>query len=288
MRLIEVDRSQSGSIALTRLPQSILTVKFANSDAESTVIQSFSGYLPLNFRNFSRILPGSDGRLKSGETMMTKPVSHSEWFLAPYCIGTKLRSLRTEKRLTLARLAMETGLSTALLSKLETDRMVPTLSTLATICRVYGVGMGHFFCEPTEHSLSVTRKVVSQGRGRSTDPNSRIPLNPGVADRKMDACLVDLAPGATASDLDIDCDGVLLVYVLDGRLQLDMGGMRESLEAGDCAYMESDLPTAWSAAGKQRCRLLTVTPRSRSVEKDPGLNGGQGFLQEQGRGLQAG
>jgi len=206
---------------------------------------------------------------------MTKSVSHAEWFLAPYCIGMKLRSLRTEKRLTLARLALETGLSTALLSKLETDRMVPTLSTLATICRVYGVGMGHFFCEPTEHSLSVTRKVVSQGRGRSTDPNSRIPLNPGVPDRKMDACLVDLAPGATASELDIDSDSALLVFVLDGRLQLDMGGMRESLDAGDCAYMESNLPMAWSAAGKQRCRLLTVTPRARVLDKDYGQELGQ-------------
>lgn len=206
---------------------------------------------------------------------MNDPVSHSQWFLTPYCIGMKLRSLRTEKRLTLARLAVETGLSTALLSKLETDRMIPTLPTLATICRVYGVGMGHFFCEPTEHSLSVTRKVVNQGRGRTTDPNSRIPLNPGVPDRKMDACLVDLAPGSTASEPDLDADGALLVFVLDGRLHLELGGMRESLETGDCVYLESNMPMAWEAAGKQRCRLLTVTPRARASEKNPAKDGPQ-------------
>lgn len=196
---------------------------------------------------------------------MTKPVSHAEWFLAPYCIGMKLRSLRTEKRLTLARLSAETGLSTALLSKLETDRMVPTLSTMATICRVYGVGLGHFFCEPAEHSLSVTRKVTSQGRGRSGESGARIPLNPGVPDRRMDACLVDLAPGA-AAEPEVREGGSLLVYVLDGRLNLDVGGMRESLETGDCAYLESDLPLAWGAAGKQRCRLLTVTPSLRETQ----------------------
>lgn len=44
------------------------------------------------------------------------------------------KALRTEKRLTLSRLAAETGYSTALLSKLETDRMVPTLHTLTSIC----------------------------------------------------------------------------------------------------------------------------------------------------------
>jgi hypothetical protein len=48
---------------------------------------------------------------------MSKTVSYAQWSLEPYCIGLKLRSLRTQKRLTLSRLAAETGLSTALLVK---------------------------------------------------------------------------------------------------------------------------------------------------------------------------
>jgi quercetin dioxygenase-like cupin family protein len=62
--------------------------------------------------------------------------------------------------------------------------------------------------------------------------------------------------------------GALLVYVLDGRLHLDVGGMRETLETGDCAYLESDMPLAWGAAGKQRCRLLTVTPSLKELAKE--------------------
>ena len=58
---------------------------------------------------------------------MAHEASYVRWSLEAYGIGTKLRGLRTRKRLTLSRLAAETGLSTALLSKLETDRMVPTL-----------------------------------------------------------------------------------------------------------------------------------------------------------------
>ena len=194
---------------------------------------------------------------------MTSSISHSQWFLAPYCIGMKLRSLRTEKRLTLARLASETGLSTALLSKLETDRMTPTLSTLATICRVYGVGLGHFFCEPMEHSLSITRNVTSQGRGRGAENGLRIPLNPGVAGRKLDAVLVDVESGTASADAETVQARALLIYVLDGSLRLEIGGMEEKLETGDCAYLETDLPVAWGALGAQRCRLLAVTPAGR-------------------------
>ena len=202
---------------------------------------------------------------------MAKGISHAQWFLAPYCIGMKLRSLRTEKKLTLARLSAETGLSTALLSKLETDRMMPTLATLATICRVYGVGLGHFFAEAREHSLSVTRRVSNQGRGRSTDSGNRIPLNAGVPGRKMDAWLEDLAPGTLVTEPKISAEGAFLMYVLDGRLHLDVGGMREVLDTGDCVYLETDLPIAWSGVGKQRCRVLTVTPNRQALENDPEL-----------------
>ena len=198
---------------------------------------------------------------------MGNVLSHSQWFLAPYCIGMKLRRLRTEKRLTLARLAAETGLSTALLSKLETDRMIPTLPTLATICRVYGVGLGHFFSEPNEHSLSITRKVVSQGRGRNNCSETRIPLNPGVTDRQMEAALIDLEPGSVSAEPELESDRALLVYVLEGTLQMDVGGLRETLESGDCAYLESDLPIAWGAADKDHCRILTVSPTSRESNR---------------------
>jgi quercetin dioxygenase-like cupin family protein len=48
------------------------------------------------------------------------------------------------------------------------------------------------------------------------------------------------------------------VYVLEGHLQLDSGGLHELLKAGDCAYVESDMALAWSAADKRRCRVLAV------------------------------
>ncbi len=166
---------------------------------------------------------------------MTSSQSHSQWFLAPYCIGAKLRILRLEKHLTLARLASETGLSTALLSKLETDRMVPTLSTLATICRVYGVGLGHFFCDPAEHSLSVTRSIANLGRGRNAEEGTRVPLNASVTNRRMDAAMVHLTPGSRSAEGQPPIDGAMLIYVLDGQMHLDVGNLRETLAAGDCA-----------------------------------------------------
>ncbi|MGB6688048.1 MAG: XRE family transcriptional regulator [Terracidiphilus sp.] len=190
---------------------------------------------------------------------MTKPATYAQWYLEPYCIGTKLRALRTRKRLTLSRLAAETGLSTALLSKLETDRMVPTLPTLATISRVYGVGMSHFFCEPGQHSLSITRKAHLQGSGRGMDALKITPLHAIAADDKLVAKVMELEPSANGSVNENCSETAGLMYVLEGRLELNMGGLSEVLEAGDCAYLKSKMAMNLSAGGKSRCRVLSVT-----------------------------
>jgi transcriptional regulator with XRE-family HTH domain len=192
---------------------------------------------------------------------MSKTVSYAQWSLEPYCIGLKLRSLRTGKRLTLSRLASETGLSTALLSKLETDRMIPTLPTLATIARVYGVSMSYFFSEPSRHALSITRKAHLDGEGRMVDSVKMTPLNAEGGGFRLMAQLVEFPPGSANIAVNAFQETGAVVYVLEGRLRLDAGGMRDILETGDCACMESEMPMAWSAADKHRCRVLAVMPR---------------------------
>ena len=203
---------------------------------------------------------------------MAKTASYTQWSLEPYCLGQKLRSLRTQKRLTLARLAAETGLSTALLSKLETDRMVPTLPTLATISRVYGVGLSYFFRDADRHTLSITRKAHLSGQERGMDQVRVTPLNaagggvlltnaataPGSCQPGLTAQMVEFPGGGSASTSDCFQETKGLLYVLEGQLQLESGGLHELLDAGDCAYVESDMALAWSSADKNRCRVLAV------------------------------
>jgi quercetin dioxygenase-like cupin family protein len=57
-----------------------------------------------------------------------------------------------------------------------------------------------------------------------------------------------------------------VIYVLEGRLRLDAGEMHEVLETGDCACMESEMPLAWSAADKHRCRVLAVRPGAKRAK----------------------
>jgi transcriptional regulator with XRE-family HTH domain len=191
---------------------------------------------------------------------MANGPSYARWSLEPYGIGIKLRTLRTQKHLTLSRLAAETGLSTALLSKLETDRMIPTLPTLANICRVYGVGLSHFFSDSTKHTLAITRKAHLVGNGRGQEASKQIPLHALTSDARLVARILEYPSGAAGILSEVGRSECLVVYVLEGKLHLDSGGMHEVLETGDCAYVDSDMAMAWSAGDSGRCRALVVTP----------------------------
>ena len=191
---------------------------------------------------------------------MANGQSYARWALEPYSIGMKLRTLRTQKHLTLSRLASETGLSTALLSKLETDRMIPTLPTLANICRVYGIGLSYFFVDASKHTLSITRKAHLVGNGRGQEGVRQVLLHALSTNSRLVARMVEYPPGAAGAMSEGGRCVCSVVYVLEGELQLDSGGMHEVLKVGDCAYVDSDMAIAWSARGTERCRALVVTP----------------------------
>src|SRR3954466_1219532 len=79
--------------------------------------------------------------------------------LRPYALGEKLRTLRLRKSMGLVELGKHTGLSPAMLSKLERGRLFPTLPTLLRIAMVFSVGLDYFFTdERKRHVVAIVRK----------------------------------------------------------------------------------------------------------------------------------
>lgn len=193
-----------------------------------------------------------------GEEIMASDSRRAGRSLETYSIGPKLRALRMQKGLTLSRLAVQTGLSTALLSKLETDRMVPTLPTLVSICRVYGVSLGFFFADAKRHTLSITRNLRDPRRGRARETLKQFQLSAGV-DSPIIAREVDFPPGVDGVLTDVGKAFSGVIYVLEESLKIDSAGQQDVLEAGDCICVASEMLINWSANGTVHCRALVVT-----------------------------
>jgi len=188
---------------------------------------------------------------------MPKPPTPKHDILHLYSIGSKLKTLRNNKGLTLSRLGAETGLSTALLSKLETDRMLPTLQTLAKICRVYGVDLGYFFVGATHHSLAITRNAYVIAERREQPAARQTSLHAITSDSKQLSKLIDIPAGASLQLAEGRARTQLTAYVLDGTLHMSAAGSDEVLHTGDCFVLDTDATVTWTAA-VYRCRVLVV------------------------------
>jgi transcriptional regulator with XRE-family HTH domain len=184
--------------------------------------------------------------------------------LTEYGIGEKIRALRLKKKMGLVELGGHTGLSPALLSKLERGRIFPTLPTLLRIALVFGVGLDYFFAGARQKPmLAVARKsarVTLPERAGSREIAYRFEsLDYGATERRFNAYYAEFLPPPKAPARPHSHPGVEFLYVLQGTLHLQVGEEQQVLEASDAIYFDSSVLHSYRRAGTRTCSALVVT-----------------------------
>ena len=125
----------------------------------------------------------------------------------------------------LVELGRHTGLSPALLSKIERGRLFPTLPTLLRIALVFSVGLDFFFAGAREQPLvAVVRKPE----------RVRLPERPGArevayrfesldypaTERRFNSYYAEFLPAAPGALRPHSHPGVEFIYVLAGTLSV--------------------------------------------------------------------
>jgi transcriptional regulator with XRE-family HTH domain len=181
-----------------------------------------------------------------------------------YGIGAKLRSLRLRKKLGLVELGRHTGLSPALLSKLERDKMFPTLPTLLRIAMVFSVDLDYFFVDHRKRrALAIVRRAARQrfpeAAGRRDPAYHFESLTFPVAEPKCQAYVATFHPVAEGKARPHEHAGVELIYVLSGELGVTLEGAEHSLESGDAMYFDASVPHSYRRTGRLTCSALIVS-----------------------------
>ena len=182
--------------------------------------------------------------------------------LRRYKIGPKIRTLRANKKLGLVQMGEHTGLSPALLSKIERGNLFPTLPTLLRIAMVFGVGLDHFFVESENRRLvAVTRK---KDRLRlPSQPAEEAPsyffesLDFPVTDRRVNIFYAEFPRSAKPSDPHQHA-GAEFIYVLSGRLVVSIDGMDVALDEGDAVHFDSSAAHSYRLDSPQEAASAIV------------------------------
>src|SRR5271165_5811135 len=183
--------------------------------------------------------------------------------LKKYGIGTKLRRLRLRKSMGLLELSKHTGLSPAMLSKLERDVMHPTLATLLRIAMVFSVGLEYFFSPEPKPILEIVRRKDRLRFPDSPDADKVAyhfeSLDFPVPNRELNSYLADFEPGATEHGRLHEHPGIEFVYVVSGRLELRTAEAKHELAEGDAIYFDSTVLHGYRRIGSKRTSALVVT-----------------------------
>lgn len=154
--------------------------------------------------------------------------------------GRKIRELRKNKNLTLKELAVQTGLSSSLLSQIERDLVDPTVTTFWKICERLNVPINHFFQGSEKMDLVVrkeNRRVMELSNGRVRYHQ----LTPNKSG-KMEFIIVEIQPGEM-SDVDlVSHSGEECGFILQGELIVNLDGQEYFLNEGDSIHFSSSVP----------------------------------------------
>jgi transcriptional regulator with XRE-family HTH domain len=184
--------------------------------------------------------------------------------LARYAIGEKLRALRLKKKIGLVELGRHTGLSAAMLSKVERGKLYPTLPTLLRIALVFSVGLEYFFSDDQKRRvLAIVRRAERKrfperpdGRDVSFYFES---LDFAAVERKLNAYYAEFQPLPPGKARPHHHPGVEFLSVLRGKLEIRIGTEEQVLDSGDSIYFDSSVPHSYRRISQKPCSAIVVT-----------------------------
>lgn len=178
-----------------------------------------------------------------------------------FMIGTRLKHQRRLRGLSLKDIASGAGCSEGYLSKIENDKVAPSLSMLHRIVRVLGINLGTLFSTDGDPQDVVMRRghrpVVDLDplrRGRGIRLERIVPYS----DNHLLQCNIHIIEPGGTSEGQIRHEGEEVGYVLDGAVELHLDDHFYPLEAGDSFHFLSMRPHGYRNTGKSVARILWV------------------------------
>jgi transcriptional regulator with XRE-family HTH domain len=182
----------------------------------------------------------------------------------PACdqIGDRIKRMREEKGLTITELSQLTGFDESMLEEIEENRVCPQLGTMIKLSKALDSALQRLISEEGQKMYAVTRRAERNVVSRSTsskgarDAYTYMSLAPEVKGRHMEALIVQLEH-MEDEERSVH-SGEEFIYVLDGKVSLDIGEDHFVLEPGDSSYYLSTTPHLISAQEKHATILAVI------------------------------
>jgi transcriptional regulator with XRE-family HTH domain len=178
-------------------------------------------------------------------------------------IGDNLRRLRTQRGLSLDRLAKASGVSRGMLSQIELGRSAPTVNVLWKIGRALDLNFLTLFKQT--HTTTVLRKAMAKTLQSPDQTFSCRALFPFDHQRKVEFYELQLDSGATALSEPHAPGTRENLAVSQGQIEVEVHGRIHHLDQGDSIVFEADQPHVYRNPGAESGLYYLVMTYAESI-----------------------
>ncbi len=181
-------------------------------------------------------------------------------------LGTAIRHARLTLGIRLQDVADKAGCSESLVSKIENGRALPSLTTLHRIAEALQTTVGRLCAAPDGRHGIVSRRgertVVRMDPVRRGEGLCMERLTPYDAAHLLQGNIHIVSPGG-GSEGSLSHEGEEVGFVIEGTLELTVGGETYTLQAEDSFSFRSELPHSYRNPGTVQARVIFInTPPS--------------------------
>ena len=173
--------------------------------------------------------------------------------------GTKLRKIRTAHGFTFESLAEATGQTPEAIEQFEKNEISPSVAFLLRLSQTLKIDPGTFLS-------SQEKKTIEDRRSRQfvtrTQNYSYQTLTPDGKNEHLRAFMVTIEARQAHKPVAYKHEGEEFIYVMDGKLELTLGGKIHRLNSCESIHFNSEIPHKLKSISDTatRCLVVLYTP----------------------------
>ncbi|OQY54106.1 MAG: hypothetical protein B6245_21755 [Desulfobacteraceae bacterium 4572_88] len=170
-------------------------------------------------------------------------------------VAENLRNMRESRNLSLDGLSKLTGVSKSMLRQIETGKSSPTISTIWKIANGLRVSFTALLRKPP-----VQAEVKSFRWEKSLTAESEhyrlFPLIPFEPQQSFETYYVEIDPGTVFSGEPHEGNVYEYVFVLKGKIKIDVGGKTFEINESEFLQFEASCPHEYKCVGKKMASAI--------------------------------
>lgn len=187
-------------------------------------------------------------------------------------IGSRMKTVRTGKKLSQRELARRSGVTNGLISQIEQNHSSPSVASLKRILDAIPMSLSEFFGpgDPADIKIFYTAKELRELNPErvfplSTNTSASVSLRQiGMAGaHKLQMLHECYAPGADTGKELYSHEAEEAGIIVSGRIELTVGDETRNLGPGDAYIFDSTIPHRFRNTAQEECVIISAcTPPS--------------------------